>query len=244
MGFVTGTLGFALVAAIAGLCYLLANRRGPFQPGSFLSTVLGLDLAYAGAAPVPATASTPSPANALSAAAASTTPTTPLYSTVNGIDMTGSDIPPDASRPGTIAQTTYGPTGCQAICSSDSRCKAGVYQPSTQLCWMKSAVTPSTLTPNADRVLLPQVTGTSAGASYTNMHFTTGIEALAIKTPTVGDCSSLCQGLPDSVCQGVTFDPDGTCRVKSKASGLAAAGLYRSWLKGGGGQGSQTVNVL
>lgn len=230
MGFVTGTLGFALVAAIVGLCYLLANRRGPFQPGSFLSTALGLDLAYAGST---ASASTPAPASTPTstptAASTSTAVATPLYSTVNGADMTGSDIPPDASHPGTIAQTTYGPTGCQAICSSDSRCKAAVYQPSTQLCWMKSAVTPGSLVSNADRVFMPQ--GTPGTGQVKGNGRYAGIDTVSLKVPSATDCSSLCGGLSMEACQASVRDPDGTCHIMSSASGLTLAQNYSSWLR-------------
>lgn len=230
MGFVTGTLGLALVAAIAGLCYLLANRKSPFQPGSFVSTALGLDLAYVvSTASVSTPALTPTPTSTPTAASTSTAVATPLYSTVNGADMTNSDIPPDASRPGTIAQTTYGPTGCQAICSSDSRCKAGVYQPSTQLCWMKSAVTPGSIVSNADRVLMLQGTpGTGQTQANGQYH---GIDTISVKVPSASDCSSLCAGLPFAACQASVRDPDGTCHIMSSASGSSLAQNYSSWVR-------------
>lgn len=230
MGFLTGTLGFALVAAIAGLCYLLATRKGPFQPGSFLSSELGLDLAYVGTSSAPATASpTTATAGATTTATPAATPTTPLYSTVNGADMGGSDIPPDASQPGTLTQPTYGPTGCQAICSSNSKCKAAVYQPSTQLCWMKSAVLPGAVTANSDRVFMPQGTP-GTGQAHANGQYS-GATLFDVRLPSAADCTSLCAGLPWSSCQASVYAPDGTCHIKNTTSGLTQATGYTSWGK-------------
>ena len=226
-----------MIAAIAGLCYLLNNRSAPFQPGSFMSSELGLDLAYPSAAAAVAASSTT--ATAVAGAASSTTATTAVavpttaYATVNNVDMSGVDIPPDASNPGTLNQPTYAATGCQAICSSNNKCMAAVFQPSTQLCWMKSAIVPASITAASDRTLLLQATPIPTGNTDSNMQFTTGIEAFKIPVPTLDDCSALCQGLPRSVCQGVTFDPDKTCHIKSMASGLITASLFNSWLKSG-----------
>lgn len=234
MGLLTGTLGFALVAAIAGLCYLLANRKGPFQPGSFLSTALGLDQAYVGASSDRASSSstsssTTATAGATTSSTTTATPTAPLYSTVNGADMGGNDIPPDVSQPGTLAQPTYSATGCQGICSSNNSCRAAVYQPSTQLCWMKSAVLPGSVTATSDRVFMPQGTP-GTGQAHANGQYS-GNTLLSLKLPSATDCSSLCAGLPWSSCQASVFSPDGTCNIMNTTSGLTQANAYTSWGK-------------
>ncbi len=248
MGIVSGLAGSALLAGIGLMCYLLTKRLGPFQPGSFLSSQLGLDQPYTASTTATTSSNTGTSTTTAGGAATATSTagnaTTPLYLTVNGADMAGNDVPPDASKPSVTSQPTYAATGCQAICSSDSRCKAAVYQPSTQLCWMKSAVTPGGIASATDRTVLLPVTSVPTGTAYTNMQFSTGIEASKLSLPTLSDCTSLCQGLSRSDCQGVTYDPDKTCHVKSMASGLGTNSLYNSWLKGSSNAPSSvTVNI-
>lgn len=236
MGIVSGFAGFALLAGIGLMCYLLSKRLGPFQPGSFLSSQLGLDQPYTASTTATTTSSTSTGTGTTTAGGAATATTTaanattPLYSTVNGLDMVGSDVPPDASKPAVFSQPTYAATGCQAICSSDSRCKAAVYQPSTQLCWMKSGVTTSALAPNADRVFMPQG-APATGQDHTSTSYT-GPDAVVVSLPTSGDCSALCASLPFATCQASVYGPDTTCRIKNSASGPVLDQKYTSWMHG------------
>ena len=237
MALITNLTGVSLIAAVAGLCYLLNSRLSPFQPGSFMSGELGLDLAYptptVTAAAVTPIASTTSPsagaASSVTTGVNGSTAVAPLYSIVNGADMPGNDIPPDASNPSVFSQPTYAATGCQAICSSNNKCKAAVYQPSTQACYMKSAVVPTAVSSNADRVLMPQG-NPETGQVHANGSYS-GTPVVNVHLPSSGDCSSLCAALPYSTCSATTYGLDGTCHVLSNAGVMSIVQGVTSWAK-------------
>lgn len=140
--------------------------------------------------------------------------------------MPGSDIPVNGAG-SAASQSTYGPTGCQAICSSNNKCQAAVYSPSTQQCWMKPAVNVGGIVSAADRVLMPQGKPAS-GNPHSSMRYD-GPNALSLSLPSAGDCSSLCASLPFSVCQASVYGPSTTCSIKSNASNLTLDQNYTSW---------------
>ncbi|KAK9816144.1 hypothetical protein WJX74_008008 [Apatococcus lobatus] len=244
-----------LLAIGATCCLLLYNRAGPFSPGTSLSLSLGLDAAAATVVSATASSATPSssftstsPSAAVTTTTAPITPsatvlnsiaqqlatmpaTTATYLSVNGADMTGQDmtVTGDTGTP-TTSQGTYGPAGCTAACNSNAGCVASVYSPSTKTCWIKSGLTPTGITGNADRVL--QIPDKGATGFPKNNYNYPGNDTVAMPLPSAADCSTLCQALPWSKCQGSTYDSNaGTCHIKAPASNITAANNMVSWAK-------------
>lgn len=247
-----GRLLIITIIAIAGIIvnYLLHDRLGPFAPFSSWSSFLKLD---SGAVPTQsplaasvATSSTSAivPSSTLAGAAVpaitsgsqtslATSAPTPIltkYLTINGADMPGQDIAVDVGGSQATSQGTYGPSGCTAICSSNSGCKASVYNPTSKTCWIKSGLTPSSVQANGN--LLLQVPDTSASGTEKNNYNYEGNDVMALKLPSSGDCSTLCRALPWGSCQGTTFEPDSnTCHIKAPAQNLKPTPNMISWAK-------------
>lgn len=73
MGFLVRLLAASMIASLVTLSVLVSKRAAPFQPGSFASSVLGLDGAYVSSSTAAAsTASTTAPTTLAPSASAAT----------------------------------------------------------------------------------------------------------------------------------------------------------------------------
>lgn len=235
MGLAAGLLLVIVLVAIGGLCYLLVKRIGPFQTGSPASQYLGLDPVASTASSASTAALTPTApagaaASAPAAAAAPATPATPLYAVVQGIDMPVDLIAPDPSNPTVRSQPTYGPTGCQAICSSNNACKAASYNSQSQACSMMSNLTPTGIVQNSGTTLMFPVASLPAGATLPQTTYSGGAEILHVTVPLATGCTALCQALPN--CTGMTHESiHGNCSVRATLSNSSTDQYSTSWLK-------------
>lgn len=243
-----GAVVSVLVLLAIGLTInlLLYYRNGPFAPFSSFSAQLGLDQGAATLAatvsPIAATAAASTPAASQNVTSASTstqtaTPSTPaappapIYIGITGADMPGQDMTVTGDNGNqTTSQGTYGPSGCTAICSNNAGCVASVYAPSSKTCWIKSGVTPTSISGNSDRLL--QIPSTGATGVMKNNYNFVGNDTVALVLPSSDYCSSLCQALPWKSCQGSTYDMNtSTCHIKAPAQNMTAQSNMVSWMK-------------
>lgn len=224
--------------------WLLYTRSGPFAPSSAWSISLGLDNGPIPIqSPLMASVGTTNPAqSALPASAPATSATPPaqatapaatpiVYTSIAGADMPGSDMLVDVGGSKVSSQGTYGPTGCTAICSSNSGCAGSVYQPSTKTCWIKTGIDPKAVQTNNDRILQVPASKDAPGNDYFNTSFG-GQTNLSLVLPDSDQCKSLCSILPWATCTGTTYD--GTtkiCTVLNPANGMKASPMITSFLR-------------